>query len=176
MIILLDNKMTQLIDPSKTSPLQYYQYHVEAITGISTQCDPLTHPIKCPLIVYAILIIIAIIVVWVRTTSLSTLDRDGNDITHQQKLITASCTAIIMVILSFVVGGWIVYHCRQCSNQGEWLLFIIALISPLIIVLIGGLIAGSLLKVGFIFSPDGVKPSKMDTLLLHGTDKSGFFI
>lgn len=145
------------------------QYQVN--NGISSSdCNMFTHPINCPLIIYIIFFIISIIIVWIGIIHITGRDRNGKFITSRLKLWAGLAATGAMIIIGLIYGIWLIYYCKRCHLTHTWMVFIITLLTPIFLVILGGVIAGSILQIGFIFDSDGITPDINEMLLSRGTN------
>lgn len=93
-------------------------------------------PFRCPLWIYSILITFGIagFIFWI--ASIDEFDKDGNQITTQQRWISATISIFSGLLLAMGFSWWMFKECEKCQYGQSWLIMIVAIIVPIIIVFI----------------------------------------
>lgn len=117
-----------------------------------SNCHPGREWIKCPIILYIILIIIGIVInAWALFRTPRT-DNSGKEVTTGQMWVAGIVGFGFYLIISLAVGWWIYERCKKCERSSYWMTFIIAILIAIILAPITGLIIGSILGVGFLWT------------------------
>ena len=141
--------------PQVTAPASDQSYWVTP-----NMCHPGTQAFKCPITLYIILIIIgAIINIWALFRA-PKKDRSGKDITTGQLWLSFFIGMTFYIILAILFGWWIYERCRSCNTSSSGIIFISALLIPVLLALITGVIMGAVLNVGFIWTASKVPNTK----------------
>ena len=121
-------------------------------TKIPEKCHPTKEGIKCPVILYIILVIIGAVILIFALLRLPPIDRRGDPITGGRIWLAAIVGFVFYLIVSLVFGWWVLRQCLACQEGYSWVVLLIVVLLPLVLVPITGLVIGSILGVGFIFT------------------------
>lgn len=113
-------------------------------------CDPWKEPIKCPLILYVILIVIGVLVNIAAVMRSPNVDRLGRPISTSQKWAATIFGLIVYLIIAYLFGHWMYGTCARCETLNSWLIFLLAIFFPIILSFLFGLITAAVLGVGFL--------------------------
>ena len=113
-------------------------------------CQPWSDPIKCPLLLYVVLIILGLIINISAVARTPDVNSAGQPITPTQKWSTTIIGIIIYLIIAYLFGMWMYSLCKKCQAGQAWLVFLLAVFFPLILALVFGLITAAVLGVGFM--------------------------
>ena len=127
----------------------YPTYAVPAY-GISTY-SPWKDPLKCPLILYTILVVLGFLWMLASFSRVPAVDRNGNAINSNSKWFAFIIGLIIYIIIAYLFGLWIYNLCKGGHVLSSWLVFLLAIFFPLILTLVIGAIVGAILGIGYFF-------------------------
>ena len=115
-------------------------------------CHPNRQVFKCPIWIFVLLMVIgAIINIWAWLDA-PKRDRDGNVIMTLDYWI-AIITGVAFHVLVLVLGAWLIFeNCRRCQLEASGVIFLLAILIPIVSALLVGLIIGSILNVGFLWT------------------------
>ena len=114
--------------------------------------NPWSDPIRCPLILYVILVVLGAILNLKAIADAPNVDRNGRTITYSQKWTAGIIGLVIYLIISYLFGMWIYNLCKKGQTLNSWLVFLLAIFFPLILALVVGLIVGAFLGISMFFS------------------------
>lgn len=120
-----------------------------------SMCNPWKEPLKCPLIIFIIIVVLALIWAIVMIANLPATDKNGRQISTAQKVWFGVIIFIIYLIIAILFGVIIYNYCLTCNGSKAWLALIVFLILPIIIAILIGAVIGSAygtsaLLVGFV--------------------------
>lgn len=106
-------------------------------------CNGWQEPIRCPLIIFIIIVILAFIWNIVIVVNLPPIDRQGQPITTGQKWGIGVVILIIYLLVAFIFGRIIYGYCRRCDGNRAWITFFIFILLPIIIAIVLGVVIGA---------------------------------
>ena len=115
-----------------------------------TYCNPWRDPIRCPLILYTILVVIGLIINLASISRIPTVDRDGRPITSSQRTTAIFIAIVVNIIVAILFGWWMYSLCRKCQSLNAWLVFLLAILFPIIITLISAILMSAILGLGYL--------------------------
>ena len=119
---------------------------------VKKSCDPWGEIIKCPLILYTILVIVGVILNLSAMSKAPSVNRNGVAITSSQKWRATVIGLGIYLVIAFLFGYWIYRLCQRCETLNSWLVFLLAIFFPLVLAVIVGMIIGGILGITtFVF-------------------------
>ncbi len=121
-------------------------------TKIPDRCHPTKEGIKCPVILYIIIVIIGAVILLFALFRLPPIDRRGNPITAGRIWLAGIIGFIFYLVVSLVFGWWVFRQCLACQEGYSWVVLLITILLPLVLVPITALVIGSILGVGFLFT------------------------
>ncbi len=118
--------------------------------GTGKTCKPWSEPLRCPLLLYVVLIVLGLIINISAVARTPDVNRSGQPITPTQKWSTTIVGIIIYLIVAYLFGMWMYNLCKKCQTVNAWLVFLMAVFFPLILALVFGVITAAVLGVGFM--------------------------
>jgi hypothetical protein len=115
-------------------------------------CHPGREWIRCPIIIYIIIIIIGLIINLWALFRIPRIDNSGKQITTGQMWIAGIVGIGFYLIVALAVGWWIYERCRMCDSSSYWMTFVISILVAIILAPITGLIIGGILGIGFLWT------------------------
>lgn len=101
---------------------------------IPAECNPITQPLRCPLIFFIILSVISLIITIVMAFSF------GHNV-HNGRRWGGFIVSFIVQLFLILVIGWVIWKlCASCQGGWAWLVFILALFLPFILLIISAVI------------------------------------
>ena len=155
-ILVSDPTQGQIIVPVPVEPVTQITTVQESKKPSYWDVPPSCHPgrelFRCPIILYIIIIIIGFIInCWALFRTPRT-DNSGKEITTGQLWVAGIIGAAFYLIIALAVGWWIYERCRECNSSSYWMPFIISLLIAIILAPITGLIMGTILGIGFLWT------------------------
>jgi len=114
------------------------------------KCSPWTD-FSCPFLLYVILLIITIIVAIIIIIRNYDRDRNGNEVSREDKLAVAITVLIFHLLFGILIGYYIYKACSLCAKKVAWGLFWLAILLPFIFLVISLLIFELVLNVELLF-------------------------
>lgn len=119
--------------------------------GLVGVYDPWRDPIRCPVILYTILVVIGLILNLSSTSKIKT-DRLGREIPETRRSCATILGIIIYLVVAYLFGVWMYNLCVQGSRMSAWLVFLLAIFFPFILSIIILVIIFAILGVSSSFS------------------------
>ena len=114
---------------------------------------PWESPLKCPLVIYVSLVILGIVGGVVLVAEIPEKDKNGFDVTNAQRWISGTSAIIAGVGTAFAMWFWMRHECKLCNYSEAWLIFLVAILLPIIsfflVLIIMGAISG--IDIGSLF-------------------------
>lgn len=116
------------------------------------QCHPGNQVFHCPITLYIIIVIVFLIInLWALFVAPRTTNSGRNIGTSE--LWVAGIIGVIVYLVLAVAFWWAIYeHCRSCSTGRSWTVFLMAILMPFVIAVITGVVMGSILDIGFLWT------------------------
>jgi len=132
------------LKPQKPKQLGYYD--------TPKDCHPARQHFKCPITLFIILMIIgAVVNIWAWLIA-PHRDKMGYEIPASDYWI-AIILGVSFHFLVIIIGAWIIFEqCRRCNVDASWIVFLLAVLLPVVSALLVGLIIGQVLGVGFLWT------------------------
>jgi len=105
-------------------------------------CNPWNQPLKCPLILFIIIVILSLIWNIILIYDLPYQDRHGRIINSGHRWAIGIVIFIIYLAVGIIFGLVIYNYCVRCDNNNSWVVLFIFLLLPLIITAIIGILIG----------------------------------
>jgi len=131
-----------LVADNTAVPLETSIGYVGPITDV---CEPWSDPIRFPMILFVILIVLVILMTISAITKAPLVDRNGNPITNNQKWVVGVISIVILLIIAALFGFWIYYLSKKCQSGTAWLVFLLALLLPVLLYVVSTVIVAVLL-------------------------------
>ena len=96
-------------------------------------CNMYDNPLKCPLWAYIIFIALFIGAAIFIIASFPESSNTGDDISYNQRWIAGISSILLSLIASFGFIWWMLKECKECRSLESWMIFIAAVISPIVI-------------------------------------------
>lgn len=100
-------------------------------------CGTWSDPLRCPLVIFAVLAVIFFFFSIWSMWSNSRAGATGNF------WLVSIITLIIYLIITLAFGYWIKKKCSECSYGTSWMLFFVALFLPIILGLVASVVIGA---------------------------------
>ena len=120
------------------------------IPPLTAECSPWNDFIRCPLIIYTVLVVIGLISNVMFISRAPNVNNTGQPITNGQKWVTGIIGLLIYLLIAYLFGRWIYSLCSRCEVLNSWLVFLLAIFFPLILSIIVGLTMGLFLGISMI--------------------------
>lgn len=127
-------------------------YETYEVTGIETYNNPWKDPLKCPLILYVILVVLGLLWMLAGFGRVPGVDRNGNPINSGNRWFAFLIGIILYLIIAYLFGLWIYNLCKGGYYGTSWLVFLLAIFFPLILTLVIGAVVGAILGLGYFFT------------------------
>lgn len=125
---------TRTVYIEKESEKHPFDNFMKGFPTIPAECNPVTQPLRCPLIFFIILSIISLIITIVMAFSF------GHNV-HNGRRWGGFIVSFIVQLFLICVIGWIIYRlCASCHGGWAWLVFILAIFLPFILLIISAVI------------------------------------
>lgn len=118
--------------------------------NMGVQCNPWRDPVRCPLILYIVLIVVGVFINLAAVARAPDVDRQGRPLTQTQKWSSTIIGLLIYLIIAYLFGMWMYRLCTSCNTVGSWLIFLLAVFFPVILAFIFNVIVSAVLGVGFL--------------------------
>lgn len=110
-------------------------------------CDPWREPLKCPLLIFTILVVLgALWTIWTLARS-PNVNNQGQPISTAQKWTVGIIGLVIYLIIAYLFGLWMYHLCLKCEVLNSWLVFLLAIFFPIILALVLTIIIGIILGI-----------------------------
>jgi hypothetical protein len=133
----------RVVYEERPTPKQMFDKFVRELPTIPGECNPVTQPLRCPLIFFIILAVLSLIVTVVMSFSF------GHNVHNGRRWGSFIVSFIVQLFLTFIIG-WIIYRlCATCHEGWAWLVFILAIFLPFILLIISAVIIVAILGTVF---------------------------
>lgn len=115
-------------------------------------CHINRQPYRCPIWIFvALVVLLAIINIWAIFRA-PRVDNSGREITVGTIWLAAIIGVAFHLIFSFFFGWWIFQQCKACDGVSHHVIFLLAVAVPVILGVLTGVIIGSVMNVGFLWT------------------------
>lgn len=115
-------------------------------------CHPGTQAFKCPITMYIIIIIIGgIIITWALLRA-PRINRREKNITTGELWVAFFVGMIFYIAIALLFGWWVFERCRTCHTETSGITFLLIVLVPIALVVVTGILMGSILDVGFLLT------------------------
>ena len=121
-------------------------------------CDIWSNPIQCPIIIYTFLIVIGLVINLILLSMSPNFNRNGQPVSTGLKWNAAVLGTGFTVLFALIFGAWINYLCISCRHINGWIVFLVALLFPIILTYFDGLIMGEWMSMGHLWAVDPIIP------------------
>lgn len=111
--------------------------------------NPWNEPIRCPLILYTILVILGVVINLSAAMRAPSVNRQGMPISNTQKWTAFIIGLLVYLIIAYLFGKWMYNLCKSGQTLNSWLVFILAILFPLILAIIIGIIVSAFLGISY---------------------------
>ncbi len=142
---------TRVILPGGTTTVGTVQTSKPNGWAVPNQCHPGMQPYKCPLGIYTFIIILGLVInIWATFRS-PRFNNQGRHISTGVLWWSLIIGIAFLVIFALFFGWWIFERCQSCNTQTSGVTFLLAILVPIILSVVTGLVIGGIMGVGFIW-------------------------
>jgi len=115
-------------------------------------CHPGRQPYKCPVGIYIfLLVLLAVINIWAIFRA-PRINNNGKQIAVSTIWWAAVAGVAFHLVFGLMIGWYLFEQCRSCNQENRHIIFLLAVATPIILGIIAGIIIGSIMNIGFLWT------------------------
>lgn len=100
------------------------------------KCNPIKEPIKAPLWLYVLLLLVGLGVNLYLIARSPDVNSEGEPVEPEQKLVAGIVITILYIVIGSFFGYWIYTEARKCNYGASWLVFMMSILIPVFLLIL----------------------------------------
>ena len=134
----------------------YYDPYSERPAKQCGSVGILSNPFQCPILIYTFLVVLGMIINLFLLGRTPDTNKVGQPVSDDLKWSTAALGIGFTVVMALIFGAWIYYLCINCDYIEAWIVFLLALLFPVLLTYFAALIMGEWLGMGHLWDIESI--------------------